>query len=127
MLRMQAYARNSMPGGQARAFALQNDEFLRLAINAIHVDLTSRNEAFETLALSFIGNGRQTRGRTGAGGAGRCMPCMQMCAGEQGVQGVVCLSVAALVRLRACAWGARRAVCVRMCVCAHVACVFVQK
>eukprot|EP00200_Dunaliella_tertiolecta_P006547 CAMPEP_0202346842 /NCGR_PEP_ID=MMETSP1126-20121109/5457_1 /ASSEMBLY_ACC=CAM_ASM_000457 /TAXON_ID=3047 /ORGANISM="Dunaliella tertiolecta, Strain CCMP1320" /LENGTH=1093 /DNA_ID=CAMNT_0048938303 /DNA_START=70 /DNA_END=3351 /DNA_ORIENTATION=- len=34
----------------------ENDEFLRLAINAIHMDLISRNEAFETLALSFIGN-----------------------------------------------------------------------
>lgn len=36
---------------------LQNDEFLRLTMNAIHMDLTSRNEAFETLGLSFIGNG----------------------------------------------------------------------
>lgn len=36
---------------------MQNDEFLRLAINAIHMDLICRNEAFETLALSFIGNG----------------------------------------------------------------------
>jgi hypothetical protein len=36
---------------------LQNDEFLRLTMNAIHNDLSSRNEAFETLALSFIGNG----------------------------------------------------------------------
>ncbi|KAL6765658.1 adaptin N terminal region-domain-containing protein [Haematococcus lacustris] len=34
----------------------ENDEFLRLTLNAIHMDLTSRNEAFETLALSFIGN-----------------------------------------------------------------------
>jgi hypothetical protein len=31
--------------------------FLRLATNAIHMDLISRNEAFETLALRFIGNG----------------------------------------------------------------------
>ncbi|GFR46483.1 hypothetical protein Agub_g8060 [Astrephomene gubernaculifera] len=34
----------------------ENDEFLRLAINAIHMDLTSRNEAFQALALSFVGN-----------------------------------------------------------------------
>ncbi|KAG2452624.1 hypothetical protein HYH02_002861 [Chlamydomonas schloesseri] len=34
----------------------ENDEFLRLAINAIHLDLTSRNEAFQALALSFVGN-----------------------------------------------------------------------
>uniref|UniRef100_A0A7S0R8D3 Clathrin adaptor alpha/beta/gamma-adaptin appendage Ig-like subdomain domain-containing protein n=1 Tax=Chlamydomonas leiostraca TaxID=1034604 RepID=A0A7S0R8D3_9CHLO len=34
----------------------ENDEFLRLTMNAIHNDLTSRNEAFETLGLSFIGN-----------------------------------------------------------------------
>eukprot|EP00201_Polytomella_parva_P006204 CAMPEP_0175083532 /NCGR_PEP_ID=MMETSP0052_2-20121109/27451_1 /TAXON_ID=51329 ORGANISM="Polytomella parva, Strain SAG 63-3" /NCGR_SAMPLE_ID=MMETSP0052_2 /ASSEMBLY_ACC=CAM_ASM_000194 /LENGTH=1189 /DNA_ID=CAMNT_0016355025 /DNA_START=55 /DNA_END=3620 /DNA_ORIENTATION=- len=33
----------------------ENDEFLRLAINAIHRDLNSRNEAFQCLALSFIG------------------------------------------------------------------------
>jgi hypothetical protein len=37
--------------------ASQNDEFLRLTMNGIHNDLSSRNEAFETLALSFIGNG----------------------------------------------------------------------
>jgi hypothetical protein len=36
---------------------LQNDEFLRLTMNAVRMDLISRNEAFETLALSFIGNG----------------------------------------------------------------------
>jgi len=34
----------------------ENDEFLRLTMNAVRMDLTSRNEAFETLALSFIGN-----------------------------------------------------------------------
>mmetsp|Transcript_39785 Transcript_39785/g.88425 ORF Transcript_39785/g.88425 Transcript_39785/m.88425 type:complete len:1123 (+) Transcript_39785:142-3510(+) len=34
----------------------ENDEFLRLAINGVHMDLTSRNEAFECLALSFVGN-----------------------------------------------------------------------
>ncbi|PNH05778.1 AP-2 complex subunit alpha-1 [Tetrabaena socialis] len=34
----------------------ENDEFLRLAINAIHLDLTSRNEAFQALGLSFVGN-----------------------------------------------------------------------
>jgi AP-2 complex subunit alpha len=38
---------------------MQNDEFLRLAINGIHLDLTSRNEAFQCLALSFVGNGEQ--------------------------------------------------------------------
>ncbi len=38
--------------------AFQNDEFLRLAINAIHLDLTSRNEAFQALALSFVGNSK---------------------------------------------------------------------
>lgn len=37
--------------------AVQNDEFLRLTMNAVRQDLLSRNEAFETLALSFIGNG----------------------------------------------------------------------
>lgn len=31
-------------------------------MNAIHMDLISRNEAFETLALSFIGNGGQELG-----------------------------------------------------------------
>lgn len=36
---------------------LQNDEFLRLTMNAVRMDLVSRNEAFETLALSFIGSG----------------------------------------------------------------------
>ena len=34
----------------------ENDDFLRLAINGVHVDLTSRNEAFECLALTFIGS-----------------------------------------------------------------------
>ena len=37
--------------------ASQNDEFLRLVINGVHMDLTSRNEAFECLALSFLGSG----------------------------------------------------------------------
>lgn len=36
---------------------LQKDEFLRLIINSIRNDLISRNEAFQALALSFIGNG----------------------------------------------------------------------
>lgn len=36
---------------------LQKDEFLRLIINSIRNDLISRNEAFQCLALSFIGNG----------------------------------------------------------------------
>ncbi len=36
--------------------ALQKDEFLRLAINAIHNDLISRNEAFQSLALTFVAN-----------------------------------------------------------------------
>ena len=31
-------------------------EFLRLSINAIHNDLTSRNEAFQCLALAFVSN-----------------------------------------------------------------------
>eukprot|EP00798_Chlamydomonas_sp_ICE-L_P015244 gene15244-21326_t len=31
----------------------EGDEFLRLAINGIHMDLTSRNEAFECIALNF--------------------------------------------------------------------------
>lgn len=35
---------------------LQKDEFLRLAINAIHNDLISRNEAFQSLALTFVSN-----------------------------------------------------------------------
>eukprot|EP00955_Chlamydomonas_euryale_P049540 354275-Chlamydomonas_euryale.AAC.8 len=39
---------------------MQNDEFLRLAINGIHTDLTSRNEAFECLALNFVGTGACT-------------------------------------------------------------------
>ncbi|KAG1677810.1 hypothetical protein FOA52_008574 [Chlamydomonas sp. UWO 241] len=34
----------------------ENDEFLRLSINAVHVDLISRNEAFECLALNFVGS-----------------------------------------------------------------------
>jgi AP-2 complex subunit alpha len=34
----------------------ENDDFLRLAINAIHQDMTSRNEAFQALALSFVGS-----------------------------------------------------------------------
>lgn len=36
--------------------APQKDEFLRLAINAIHNDLISRNEAFQSLALTFVSN-----------------------------------------------------------------------
>lgn len=38
---------------------LQKDEFLRLAINAIHNDLISRNEAFQSLALTFVANSEQ--------------------------------------------------------------------
>eukprot|EP00803_Ostreobium_quekettii_P002464 evm.model.scf_1061.2 EVM.evm.TU.scf_1061.2 scf_1061:6281-18352(+) len=34
----------------------ENHEFLRIAINSIRNDLISRNEAFQSLALSFIGN-----------------------------------------------------------------------
>eukprot|EP00878_Enallax_costatus_P024930 GHUV01026636.1.p1 GENE.GHUV01026636.1~~GHUV01026636.1.p1 ORF type:complete len:670 (+),score=220.90 GHUV01026636.1:292-2301(+) len=34
----------------------EKDEFLRLAINGIHNDLVSRNEAFQSLALTFVGN-----------------------------------------------------------------------
>ena len=37
---------------------LQKDEFLRLIINSIRNDLISRNEAFQCLALGFIGNGK---------------------------------------------------------------------
>ena len=37
---------------------VQIDEFLRLIINSIRNDLISRNEAFQCLALGFIGNGR---------------------------------------------------------------------
>ena len=36
---------------------LQKDEFLRLIINSIRNDLISRNEAFQCLALGFVGNG----------------------------------------------------------------------
>jgi len=36
---------------------LQKDEFLRLVINSIRNDLTSRNEAFHCLALGFVGSG----------------------------------------------------------------------
>lgn len=40
---------------------LQKDEFLRLAINAIHNDLISRNEAFQSLALTFVSNSEWSR------------------------------------------------------------------
>lgn len=36
---------------------MQKDEFLRLIINSIRNDLISRNEAFQCLALGFVGNG----------------------------------------------------------------------
>eukprot|EP00878_Enallax_costatus_P034931 GHUV01038880.1.p1 GENE.GHUV01038880.1~~GHUV01038880.1.p1 ORF type:complete len:204 (+),score=50.56 GHUV01038880.1:292-903(+) len=36
----------------------EKDEFLRLAINGIHNDLVSRNEAFQSLALTFVGNSK---------------------------------------------------------------------
>lgn len=39
-------------------WCLQKDEFLRLAINAIHNDLISRNEAFQSLALTFVSNSK---------------------------------------------------------------------
>lgn len=39
-------------------FVMQKDEFLRLIINSIRNDLISRNEAFQCLALGFIGNGQ---------------------------------------------------------------------
>lgn len=39
--------------------SLQKDEFLRLAINGIHNDLISRNEAFQSLALTFVANSEQ--------------------------------------------------------------------
>jgi len=35
----------------------QNDEFLRLVINSIRNDIVGRNEAFQCLALNFIGSG----------------------------------------------------------------------
>ena len=37
---------------------MQKDEFLRLIINSIRNDLISRNEAFQCLALGFVGNGK---------------------------------------------------------------------
>ena len=43
---------------QNASVVLQKDEFLRLIINSIRNDLISRNEAFQCLALSFIGNGQ---------------------------------------------------------------------
>ena len=36
---------------------LQKDEFLRLIINSVRNDLICRNEAFQCLALNFIGSG----------------------------------------------------------------------
>lgn len=39
-------------------FPAQKDEFLRLAINGIHNDLISRNEAFQSLALTFVSNSK---------------------------------------------------------------------
>lgn len=36
---------------------MQNDMFMRIAINSVRNDLLSRNEAFQCLALSFVGNG----------------------------------------------------------------------
>jgi hypothetical protein len=39
----------------------QKDEFLRLIINSVRNDLISRNEAFQCLALGFVGNGALTR------------------------------------------------------------------
>lgn len=39
---------------------LQNDEFLRLVINSIRNDIISRNEAFQCLALNFIGSGERS-------------------------------------------------------------------
>lgn len=36
---------------------VQKDEFLRLIINSVRNDLISRNEAFQCLALGFVGNG----------------------------------------------------------------------
>lgn len=37
---------------------VQKDDFLRLVINALRNDLISRNEAFQCLALSFVGNSK---------------------------------------------------------------------
>ncbi|KAG2494582.1 hypothetical protein HYH03_007348 [Edaphochlamys debaryana] len=56
LIPMQKYS-DKQVGYMACSLLLQeNDEFLRLAINAIHLDMTSRNEAFQALALSFVGN-----------------------------------------------------------------------
>lgn len=41
----------------AVAMGMQNDEFLRLVINSIKNDITCRNEAFQCLALNFVGSG----------------------------------------------------------------------
>jgi AP-2 complex subunit alpha len=38
---------------------VQKDDFLRLAINGIHNDLVSRNEAYQSLALTFVANSKQ--------------------------------------------------------------------
>jgi hypothetical protein len=46
------------PDCQLACCALQKDEFLRLAINAIHNDLISRNEAYQSLALTFVSNSK---------------------------------------------------------------------
>lgn len=51
-----AASHSSAPAMAVCVCHLQKDEFLRLAINAIHNDLISRNEAFQSLALTFVSN-----------------------------------------------------------------------
>ena len=74
------------PSGQCLIWsvshALQKDEFLRLAINAIHNDLISRNEAFQSLALTFVSNSElvATAAVAALGSGDNCMqPSMHSC------------------------------------------------
>jgi hypothetical protein len=53
----------------------QKDEFLRLVINSIRNDIICRNEAFQCLALNFIGGGMLTH---------RSPVCLSACHFEQG-------------------------------------------
>lgn len=81
------------------AVLVQNDEFLRLVINGVHMDLNSRNEAFECLALSFIGSGEgRGKGRKEAASAGQ--------GGEVGkTQLSVAAAIQAAAKTRAGWWG----------------------
>ena len=92
--------------GKRRAHpSLQNDEFLRLVINGVVMDLTSRNEAFECLALSFLGSGERTVGpvcRASGNGNGRGRhAALEICTARLGQR-----------QRRACAAGARLALSV---------------